>query len=176
MKKQKFFLLSGFTWELIRFFLYFFFITYFQFHKLLWNRQTILWLILLGSSQLIIPAGFLLLFFHSTKFRATIQLLRIGKIINLFSSLVLFIDEIISGNALLLVPIPYLSSTEGISFLILSLTIFFDLILLYFLLSYKEERPETENRVTGENVSPYLPDFSETEVKNEIHVKKNEEK
>jgi hypothetical protein len=121
------------------------------------------------------PVGFLLLFFNSTKFKATIQLLRIGKILGLFSSLVIFIDDIISGNALLLVPIPYLSSTEGISFLLLSLTIFFDLILLYFLLSYKEERSETENNINGKKESPFLPDFSETEVKNEISVTKNEE-
>ncbi|MBN1697174.1 MAG: hypothetical protein JW881_06655 [Spirochaetales bacterium] len=175
MKKQNFFLIAGAIWEFIRFLLFFLFITGFQFHELLWNRQTILWLILLSSAQLIMPAGFLLLIINFTRFRALIQLLRYGKILGLFSSLILFIDEMISGNVLLLVPIPSLSQTEGISFILLSLTIFFDLILLYFLLSFKEERPQPVKNKDTSGESSFLPVFSETEVKDEITETKAED-
>jgi len=118
------------------------------------------------------PAGFILLLFDSIKFHVVLQLLRIGKILNLFAGAFIFIEEVVIKDSLLFIPQLYLSSITYFSVLIIAVTIFIDLIFLYFLLSYKVG---PNIKINDNKEAPSLPDFSETEVNNEIISEKPKE-
>lgn len=172
MKKTKILFLLEVIWESVRILFVFFLAAFIKFRLLLWDRQTVLWIILLGSSQFLMPAGFILLIFDSIKYNVVIQLLRIGKILNLFAGLFIFIEELVIKESLLFIPQLYSSPVIYFSVLIIALTVFIDLIFLYFLLSYKVGSITETNIIVEAST---LPDFSETEVNNEIISEKPKE-
>jgi hypothetical protein len=135
MKKSNPMFIFGAIWEIIRFFLFFMLAAVIFNKSSALHRFELLWLILLSAAQLMVPAGFLLVFFFVEKYGSLVRLLTIGKILNVFSAALFVFDGLFSdkiSQAILDLPfarIPYL-------FLLVA-AIFFDLIFLYFLLSYK---------------------------------------
>lgn len=172
MKKEKIFYCAGIVWEIVRFVFFFLFITFIYFQPFIGGTRTILWLLFLSSCQLLIPAGYSLLLFNSTKFHVIIQLLRIGKILSLFPSIFIFLDEFLLSSTLFSLPLTSLSLFKKAAFLLLSISIFFDLIFLYFLLSYKKVEKKMYE-TTYE--SSHLPEYTITEVKSDFFPDKSDE-
>ncbi|MBN1410743.1 MAG: hypothetical protein JW969_07845 [Spirochaetales bacterium] len=135
MKNSKPVFIFGTLWEILRFFLFFSMIIVIFNEKTTLYRFEILWFLILSAAQLIIPGCYLLLIFFPDKYRVILQPLRMGKILNLLCSVLFIIDGLFSDQTIKLrLDLPFAS----IPYLILILgTVFFDLIFLYFLLSYK---------------------------------------
>jgi len=106
------------------------------------------------------PAGFLLLYYDEIKYGILLNLLRLGKILGLFSSLLLILLEPI-GPVLQVVKLVFLPLSLAPVILLLFIT-FFDLIFLGLLLSYRRQKQESEIS-RSENLDS-LPDFKETQV------------
>ncbi|MBN2534477.1 MAG: hypothetical protein JXB88_16460 [Spirochaetales bacterium] len=172
MKKKKIFYCAGIIWEIVRFLLFFILITFIYFKPFTGETDTLPWLLFLSSCQLLMPAGYVLLFFNSTKFHVVIQLLRIGKILSLFPSFFIFFNEFFIRNTLFSVPFTPLSLYKKGTIVILLISIFFDLIFLYFLLSYKGTGKEVVE-MRGE--SSHLPDYRITEVKSDFFSETSDE-
>ena len=166
MKKEKIFFTAGIIWEIIRFLFFFLLISFVFFKPFIGQAHTILWLLFISSCQFLMPAGYTLLLFNSTKFDVIIQLLRIGKVLNIFPGIFLFIDELFLSNSLFSIPLTSLSLFKKAAFLFLSISIFFDLIFLYFLLSYKRKGKKIDEQ---KYESSHLPDYTITEVKNDFY-------
>ncbi|MBN2442379.1 MAG: hypothetical protein JXJ04_13580 [Spirochaetales bacterium] len=173
MKNEKIFYCFGIIWEIVRFLFFFLFITFIYIQPTLGGTQSVLWLLFLCSSQLLMPAGFTLLLFDSTKFQVVIQLLRIGKILSLIPSFFIFFDEFILSSGFFTYPLTGVSLLKKSSILLLSISIFFDLIFLYFLLSFKVKRM---NREDGVYESSHLPEYTITEVKSVFDSKDDPQK
>lgn len=106
------------------------------------------------------PVGFLLLYYDQIKYGILLNLLRLGKILGLFSSLLLILLEPI-GPVLQVVKLVFLPFSVAPVILLLFIT-FFDLIFLGLLLSYRMQKQEPEIS-RSENLDS-LPDFKETRV------------
>jgi len=172
MKREKIFYCAGIFWEILRFLFFFLFITYIYLQPAIGGSSAVLWLLFLGSCQLLMPAGYTLLLFNSIKFHGVIQLLRIGKVLGLFPSFFIFLDEFIFSTDFFSFPLTTLSLLKKSAILLLAISIFFDLIFLYFLLSFKGER---ENEVDSQSESSDLPEYTITEVKSEFISKSGED-
>ncbi len=160
MINKKKILLSASIWELLRFLLLFITVLVVNISIIRANRQSIFWLIILCSGSLIMPAGFLLLYYNEIKYGILLNLLRLGKILGLFSSLLLILLEPI-GPVLQVVKLVFLPFPITPVILLLFIT-FFDLIFLGLLLSYRMQKQEPEIS-RSENLDS-LPDFKETQV------------
>jgi hypothetical protein len=155
MKLKRVFFLIGALWELGRFLLLFSALLL-TFHQVVvGNRQTVCWLLLFGAPQLLLPAGLLVLYTASGAQPALLNLMRLGKILAVFSSLLLFVLEPLGlhlgyGGSLISFLLTPLFILVGV--------VFVDIVFLFFLLSYSPER-DGESR---EEES--LPDFKENRV------------
>jgi hypothetical protein len=165
MKKEKIFYGAGIIWEIIRFLFFFLFITFVYFQPTIGGTDSVLWLLFLSSCQLLMPAAYTLLLFDSNKFHYIIQLLRIGKVLGLFPSFFIFLNEFIFSTDFFSLPLTTFSLLKKSAILLLAISIFFDLIFLYFLLSFKGDR---ENKVDSLNQSSHLPEYTITEVKSDF--------
>ena len=152
MKPHRSFYIVLSCWELIRFISIFLSVVYVFIDLISAKSGTIFWLTLLGSSQLILPAGFLIIFFNRQKYAHFVKLLRLGKILGLMPNILLLPYLIIKNNTTYLV--------------ILSIILLLDLIFLLVLLSFKEEGKKLAS-INKENKEIILPDFVETEVNSE---------
>jgi len=140
VKNQKIVFILGFLREIIHTtFLVYFAALLFPMDSV-WSMQNISIILILSAGYLLIPASYLFLLYDDTKFYALIQLLRIGKILRIIVILLISVNEIVNyGFAFL-----YNGSSRLITFLFFTgiLILFFDLIFLYFLLSYKVEEKQ----------------------------------
>jgi hypothetical protein len=154
--KRVFFLINA-LWELVRFLLLFTALML-TFHLVvITNRQAVFWLLVFGSPQLLLPAGLLVVYLQPGRQPALLNLLRLGKILAVFSSLLLFALE----------PLGLYLGLRGslLSFLVTPLFIllavlFIDVIFLFFLLSYSPGKESQPREVES------LPDFKENEISN----------
>jgi hypothetical protein len=163
MKKERLFFLVEIFWEILRFSLLFYITVIIHFQTIHGNTNSLLWLVLLGSGTLLIPAGCFLLYIDHVKYDVVIHLVRIGKVLGLFTSFLIIIKELfIDINLFKTGVIAFLVNSY---LLIILIGIFFDLIFLYFLLSFKRRSGETLV-VNSENDEKRLPEFSETIVEN----------
>jgi hypothetical protein len=180
MKQPRLFFLSGIVWEFFRFFIFFYLFAIVQLQTMSTNPGSLLWLMLIGSGQLLLPASYFLLFINSKKYCELITILRIAKIIGMFTALVLLIREFFMTNGLVISSAVTESLLNKKYLIFVLLGIFFDLIFLYFLLSYNKGDENLQNRLHehesdgsltgGKN----LPEFHETIVKNQIKEKDEE--
>ena len=80
-------------WELLRF-CAIFVAVWFIFRQILeTNSQGVYWLLVLGNGGLLLAASLLLLYVDPARFRVLLNLVRLGKILGLFSALLLIILE-----------------------------------------------------------------------------------
>jgi hypothetical protein len=119
------------AWEFVRFFGLFALLLFRFAPALLDDPVAILWLVLLGSTQLLVPAGLLFLILDAGKRPSLLPFVRLGKILQLFPALLLLFALPFSRGLphlpLVLLP-PRLSS---LPFLLAGVLV--DLIFLFFL-------------------------------------------
>jgi hypothetical protein len=163
MKIRRLFFLLNSIWELVRFLILFLavWITFQQVLKI--DSQAIFWLMLFGNSGLLVAAALLFLYVDPPRFRALLNLVRLGKGLGLFSALLLIILE------------PFGTGLQSLSlsfppyriapFSLLLIVVVADLIFLFLLFSYQIEEstpPSPAEKVKKED--PPLPEYRETVV------------
>ena len=161
MKIRRIIFLLNSIWELVRF-LFLFLAVWITFQRVLeTNSQAIFWLMLFGNGGLLVAAALLFLYVDPPRFRALLNLARLGKGLGLISALLLIILE------------PFGAGPQGLSmsflpyriapFSILLLIVVADLIFLFLLFSYQIEdaTPPTDE---GKKDDPPLPEYHKTVV------------
>ena len=161
MKIHRVFFLITAIWDLLRFFALFLAVWIVFRRTLEMNNQGIYWLLILGNGQLLMSASLLFLYVDPERFRVLLNLVRLGKILGLFSALLLIILEPV-GTGLRFLSLGFLPYRIA-PFSVLLVVSVADLIFLFLLLSYQVEKnppsPPSENQSKQD---PTLPDYRET--------------
>jgi hypothetical protein len=163
MKIHRAFFLITAIWELLRF-CALFLAVWITFRQILeTNRQGIYWLLVLGNGGLLVGAALLFLFVDPRRFRILLNLVRLGKILGLFSALLLIIAEPI-GTGLSFLSAGFLSYRIA-PFSLLIIVSVADLIFLFLLFTYQSgETPPSSPEEGQQDHSPSLPEFRETRI------------
>jgi hypothetical protein len=111
------------------------------------NSQGIYWLLVLGNGGLLVTASLLFLYMDPRHFRVLLNLVRLGKILGLFSALLLFILEPI-GTGLRFLYMEFLPYRIAPFSLLLIVSVA-DLIFLFLLFSYQIEETPPSPPVPG---------------------------
>jgi hypothetical protein len=140
MKIHRVLFLITAIWELLRF-CAIFLAVWIIFRQILeTNGQGIYWLLVLGNGGLLVTASLLFLYVDPRRFRVLLNLVRLGKILGLFSALLLIILEPI-GTGLRFLYMDFLPYWIA-PFSLLLIVLVADLIFLFLLFSYQiEETP-----------------------------------
>jgi hypothetical protein len=140
MKIHRVLFLITAIWELLRF-CTIFLAVWIIFRQILeTNSQGIYWLLVLGNGGLLVTASLLFLYVDPRRFRVLLNLVRLGKILGLFSALLLIILEPI-GTGLRFLYMEFLPYRIA-PFSLLLIVLVADLIFLFLLFSYQiEETP-----------------------------------
>ena len=161
MRIRRIFFLIAAIWELLRF-CAIFLAVWIIFRQILeTNRQGIYWLLVLGNGGLLVTASLLFLFVDPKGFRILLNLVRLGKLLGLFSALLLIILEPIgTGLRFLSTGFPPFRIAPFSILLVLSVT---DLIVLFLLFSYQIEKASpSPPAVQQQEQEPPLPEYRET--------------
>jgi hypothetical protein len=119
------------VWEFVRFFGLFALLLFRFRPALLDDPVAVLWLVLLGSTQLLLPAGLLFLLLDAARAPILVPFLRLGKILQLFPALLLLFALPFSRG---LPPLPLLLLPSRLSVLPFLLGgVLVDLIFLFYL-------------------------------------------
>lgn len=150
MRETRFPLLLGFLWEVLRFLLLFLAVS----GRGGWgSRPAVLWLILFGSGQLALPAGFLFLYVDGRKYRSLYGFLILGKLMTIFSALLLLLLEPVRSQVSSWIRLPFLTIAPLV---LLWAVLFLDLLVLGILLSYRR-RPSPQGASQETAPSPPPP-------------------
>jgi hypothetical protein len=115
--------------------------------------------LVLGNGGLLVAASLLFLYVDPRRFRVLLNLVRLGKILGLFSALLLIILEPIGIGSLSVGFLPYRIAPFSL-LLVVSVA---DLIFLFLLFSYQIEEPSPNPPVKhSEEQEPPLPNYEET--------------
>lgn len=145
-------------WELLRFCAVFLAV-WIVFRQILeTNSQGIYWLLVLGNGGLLVAASLLFLYVDPRRFRVLLNLVRLGKILGLFSALLLIILEPV-GIGLRFLSVGFLPYRIAPFSLLLVVSVA-DLIFLFLLFSYQIE--ETSGGQQEKEKEPPLPKYKET--------------
>ncbi len=97
MKIRRIFFLLNSIWELVRF-LFLFLAVWITFQQVLkTDSQAIFWLMLFGNGGLLVAAALLFLYVDPPRFRALLNLVRLGKSLGLFSALGLWGQDLVTA-------------------------------------------------------------------------------
>ena len=168
MKIHRTFFLFNAIWELVRFCCLFLAVWLVFRQILVTNRQAVFWLLVFGNGGLLMAAALLFLYLDPQRFRVLLNLVRLGKILGLFSALLLIVFEPV-GSSLRFLSIGFFP--YGIAPLSVLLAVcLVDLIFLFLLLSYKtgqSSRPAGDAGSEPGRQDPPLPEYSETVITEE---------
>ena len=148
-------------WELLRF-CAIFLAVWIVFRQILeTNSQGIYWLLVLGNGGLLVAASLLFLYVDPPRFRVLLNLVRLGKILELFSALLLIILEPV-GIVLRFLSVGFMPYRIA-PFSLLLIVSAADLIVLFLLFSYRIEKKSVSPPAEGQQEQePPLPDYKET--------------
>jgi hypothetical protein len=167
MKIHRVFLLIAAIWELLRFCAVFLAV-WIVFRRVLeTGSQGTYWLLVLGNGGLLAAAALLFLFVDPPRFRALLNLVRLGKILGLASALLLILLEPVgTGLRFLTVGVPPLWFAPFSLLLVVSVA---DVIFLFLLFSYRIDRsaPASPSEKRDEQ-DPPLPEYSETIIRKSL--------
>lgn len=137
MKIRRIFFLLNSIWELVRF-LFLFLAVWITFQPVLeTDGQAVFWLMLFGNGGLLVAAALLFLYVDPPRFRAFLNLVRLGKGLGLFNALLLiFFEPFGTGLQSLSLSVPPYRIAP---FSILLFVVVADLIFLFLLFSYRIE-------------------------------------
>jgi hypothetical protein len=161
MKIRRVFFLITAIWELLRFFAVFLAV-WIVFRRVLeTDNQGTYWLLVLGNGGLLVAAALLFLFVDPPRFRALLNLVRLGKILGLASALLLILLEPVGTNLrFLTIVVPPFRIAPFSLLLFVSVA---DVIFLFLLFSYRIDNsvpaPPSENE---DEQDPPLPEYRET--------------
>jgi hypothetical protein len=151
-------------WELLRFCAIFLAVWIIFRQVLETNNQGIYWLLVLGNGGLLVTASLLFLYVDPRRFRVLLNLVRLGKILGLFSALLLIILEPI-GTGLRLLSVGFLPYRIAPFSLLLVVSVA-DLIFLFLLFSYQIEKTSPSLPAGGpQEQDPPLPKYRETVIR-----------
>ena len=138
MKPKRFIFLITAIWEFLKIMLLISAASAVFNKTLILHQGGIYWLILLCSNQLLIPVCTLVLYFKQSQYTSLLPLLRVGKIINVFTCFILLIVELTREAifSLHFIFLPFAISTPIFLFIIFSI----DLIFLSVIISLREEK------------------------------------
>jgi hypothetical protein len=138
MSLQRPFVFAGSLWELVRFF------SLLALLAALFRQEggrgglIIPWILLIASNALLSPVGWFMLALYPGRYGNLLPLLRLGKLLSLFSLVLLLVFAYVSS----VLVVPTESGGAGIAQLIaLPIVLFFDLIFLALLISLKPKDP-----------------------------------
>jgi hypothetical protein len=154
MKSQRAFIITGSFWELVRFFLLLFIIAALFGAQGGVTGSIIPWLLIAASNALLCPVGWLLLALFPDRYGNLLPLLRLGKVLSVFSVILLLLSGFLSMG------VQGLGAAQLIS---VPIVLFFDLIFLALLISLKSAGGGKSGPAEMEVSS--LPEYSETEIK-----------
>jgi hypothetical protein len=161
MKIHRVFFLLTAIWELLRF-CFLFLAALIVFRRVLeTNDQGIYWLLVLGNGGLLVAAALLFLYVDPRRFRVLLNLVRLAKILGLFSALLLVILEPVGTGLRFLSAgfLPY--RVAPLSLLLVASVV--DLIVLFFLFSYQVDKSAPRGAPEEkEKQDPSLPEYHET--------------
>jgi hypothetical protein len=135
MKRARLLFAAGVLWELLRFGVFLYVTAGLRLQIALTDAGSLLMLMLFGGSQLVIPAAYILLFIDEKKYSQYVQLLRIGKALAVFTAFLVIVKELFIDRGFFYMNLALFSGMRYLLFVLIG--IFFDLIFLYFLLSYR---------------------------------------
>jgi hypothetical protein len=163
MKIHRVFFLFNAIWELVRF-CCLFLAVWIVFHQILeTNRQAVFWLPVFGNGGLLAVAALLFLYVDPRRYRALLNLVRLGKILGLFSSMLLIVLEPV-GTGLRFLSVDFLPYRIAPLPLLLVICVA-DLIFLFLLFSYHIEESSPSDGDSGTEQGkedPPLPEYRET--------------
>jgi hypothetical protein len=160
MKARHALLLAGSLWEIVRFFLVISLIAALLHAAVGAGPWVLPWLLLGGSGNLVVAAGGIMLSLFPDKHDGVIGLLRVGKILGIFSFLLLLASGALrEGAGVTLFSFGRLVVTQGP---VLFALFVFDLLFLAILLAW---RRGDDARPIAPRGADTLPEYSETEVK-----------
>jgi hypothetical protein len=164
MKIRRVFFLITAVWELLRFCAIFVAVWIIFRQVLETNRQGIYWLLVLGNGGLLMTASLLFLYMDPPRFRVLLNLVRLGKILGLFSALLLIILEPI-GTGLRFLSAGFLPYRIA-PFSVLLVVSVMDMIFLFLLFSYQiENTPPSPPVDRQQEQEPSLPEYRETVIR-----------
>lgn len=168
--KRAVFLIQS-VWELLRFLALFAVLVVGFSAALLADRQAVLGLVLLGSSQLVLPAGLVFLFLDPGRFAPLASLIRLGKVLEVFSEVLLLAAQPFDGG-LQRLALPFIPDRFSGLAILLTITLI-DLVFLFLLFSFgpaaiRSRAEGQEGQVplptAQADEKSSLPDYSETVV------------
>jgi hypothetical protein len=162
MKAKRILLLAGSLWEIVRFFLLISLLVFVLRALSGAGGWVVPWLLLAGSGNLLVAVGGIMLSLFPERNGGLIMLLRVGKILAVFSFLLL----VLSGGMRITGSIPVLTAGSfTLSPGVLLLAIFvLDLLFLAVLLAWRA--PEAPRELPGPAAASELSDYSESEAQN----------
>lgn len=161
MKIRRVFFLITAIWELLRFCAIFLAVWIIFSRTLETNNQGIYWLLVLGNGGLLVAAALLFLYVDPERFRVLLNLARLGKILGLFSALLLIVLEPV-GTGLRFLNFGFLPYRVAPFSLLLIVSVA-DLIFLFLLFTYQIEQTPPSPPVRGQQEQdPPLPRYRET--------------
>ncbi len=132
-RRSTVFYIMQLVWEFVRFFGLFALLLFRFRPALLEDPAAVLWLVVLGSTQLLLPAALLFLLLDSARSPILLPFLRLGKILQLFPALLLLFALPVSRGFPRLPLLPLPSRLSVLPFMALGVLI--DLIFLFHLFS-----------------------------------------
>ena len=147
-------------WELLRFCAIFLAVWIIFRRSLETNNQGIYWLLVLGNGGLLVAASLLFLYVDPRRFRVLLNLARMGKILELFSALLLIILEPV-GTGLRFLSVGFVPYRVA-PFSLLLVVSAADLIFLFLLFSSQIEETPSPPPGGQEEQEPPLPNYRET--------------
>jgi hypothetical protein len=161
MEARRILVFIGSLWELARFFFLLFILGVILSAGKGWEEAANPWILLLASASLLMPVGGVLLSLYPIRYGGLVGLLRLGKVLELFSLLLLMVSGTLAESAgIVLLRLGNFRLTQAV---VLPMVMFLDFAFFAFLIAY---RSDTGGKAAsaGKEVS-VLPDFTETEIK-----------
>ena len=133
MSKRRVFLTAGLAWEIIRFTWFFFLMVGFYVQMWVGSDRLAPWLLALSAGGLVLPAGYVMLLVRPRRYAPTVNLLRVGKALQILPVIVILIMGSVEAAG---APVDwgagaFLYTSIGVAIL--------DFLFLGLLLSFKED-------------------------------------
>ena len=165
MKTRKYSILVILIWEIVRLFLLYLVVVSVFHREIQADKQAMYWLLAIGSPQVIMFALLIFLFLDPFKFANYLNLLRVIKVLNIFTMFLVLIN-FQSNNITENLQLKVISFSVYV-FPLTLMILFLDLIFFALLISYRIKQKK-KNEFSGSygliNKKNELPDFEELEV------------
>ncbi len=162
MKTRRVLIFLGSLWDLARFFLILSILAAIFGNEGGWAAAVLPWLLLSASSCLLVPAGGLLLSLYPDRYANLAAFLRLGKILNLFSFILLLLaGPLGAGGRVVLFRIGQIEVTHIAALPAVAL---FDLLFFIILVSFKTDIKVEEGNASLNSEAEVPPDGAETKI------------